>query len=185
MPKRKIVLFNMCSLDGYFSGPQGELDWHRVDAEFNEFAVEQLRGISTLVFGRKTYEMMAAYWPSLQARKDDPLVAQAMNQTPKIVVSKTLGAATWQESRLVQERVEETFGRLREEAGKDLILLGSVQLASSLDQAGLLDEIRIIIAPLLLGQGRPHFSGFSFSRPLNLLGTRSFRNGNVLLTYAR
>ncbi len=84
---RKVVLFMMVSLDGFFERPNGELDWHNVDEEFNEFANEQLNSVDVLLFGRRTYELMANYWPTASAMRDDPIIAEEMNAMPKIVFS--------------------------------------------------------------------------------------------------
>ena len=81
---RKIFLFMMVSLDGFFEGPDHELDWHNVDAEFNEFAAEQLNEVDTLLFGWKTYELMAGYWPTELAKQDSPVIAEKMNSLPKL-----------------------------------------------------------------------------------------------------
>ena len=87
---RKIILFNMITLDGFFAGPNGEIDWHNVDDEFNDFSIEQMNTADCLIFGRKTYELMASYWPTDQAKKNNPGVAEGMNKAEKIVFSKTL-----------------------------------------------------------------------------------------------
>ena len=91
---RKIVVFNLISLDGFFAGPKGEIDWHNTDAEFGKFADEQTQEFKTLIFGRVTYELMKSYWPTPQAIKDDPIVAKVLNTAPKIVFSKTLKKVT-------------------------------------------------------------------------------------------
>ena len=83
------------TLDGYYEGPNGEFDWPNVDDEFNEFAISQLNDIDTLVFGRVTYEGMASYWPTPEAREGDPAVADRMNTVPKVVLSTTLDKADW------------------------------------------------------------------------------------------
>ena len=87
---RKIVVFNLVSLDGYYAGPKGELDWHNTDEEFSKFAIEQAKKFKTLIFGRITYEMMKSYWSTRDAIKNDPIVANALNTLPKIVFSRTL-----------------------------------------------------------------------------------------------
>ena len=100
---RKVVLFNMVTLDGFFAGPEGEIDWHHVDQEFNEFAIEQLNTAGSLIFGRLTYQLMSSYWPTPAAKNDDPIVAEMMNQIPKYVFSRTLVTADWENTRLVKE----------------------------------------------------------------------------------
>src|SRR5215813_2951666 len=103
---RNLFLFMMVSLDGFFEGPDHSIDWHNVDEEFNEFAARQLDEVDTLVFGRVTYEGMASYWPTVSAIEDDPVIAGKMNSLPKIVFSRTLEMANWENSRLVKENIE-------------------------------------------------------------------------------
>src|SRR5690242_17515524 len=93
--KRKLVLFMMVSLDGYYEAPGHNIDWHNVDEDFNTFAIEQLNSVDMLIFGRATYEMMAAYWPTPEALRDDPEVTTLMNTIPKLVISHTLDKADW------------------------------------------------------------------------------------------
>jgi len=91
----KVIVFNLITIDGFFERPKHEIDWHHVDEEFNEFAIEQLNTVDTLLFGRVTYDLMANYWPTPTAIKNDPIVANKMNSLPKIVISKTLSHADW------------------------------------------------------------------------------------------
>jgi dihydrofolate reductase len=180
---RKIFLFMMVTLDGFFEGPDGEIDWHNVDEEFNEFATNQTSEVDALLFGRKTYEMMASYWPTESARRDDPIVAGQMNSLPKIVFSKTLDNVEWNNSRLVKDHIAEEITRLKSQPGKDLAIFGSSNLCVSLIQMGLIDEFRIMVNPVVLGRGNTLFGGLKDKLGLKLLKTRAFRNGNVLLYY--
>ena len=100
---RKIFVSEMVSVDGFFAGPNGEIDWHNVDAEFNEYAIDMLDSVDLLMFGRVTYELMAAYWPSPEAIRDDPRVAARMNALPKLVFSRTLDRAAWANTGLAPE----------------------------------------------------------------------------------
>jgi dihydrofolate reductase len=175
-----IASFLMVSLDGYFEGDKPwDLDFHRTDEEFNEFATEQLDKFDALVFGRATYEGMAQYWPSDEATRSDPQVAGRMNEAAKIVVSRTLDRPepAWANTKLVKDSRE-----LRD--GRNLLVLGSSVLTTSLLEEGLLDELRIIVNPVLIGSGRSLASSAKGQIPLKLLSRREFRNGNVLLTYA-
>src|SRR5947209_13503348 len=109
---RNLFLFMMVTLDGFFEGPNQEIDWHNVDEEFNEFAIQQLNDLDTLLFGRVTYQLMASYWPTPIAIENDPIVADKMNTVPKIVFSKTLDKAEWINSRLVKENSAEEISKL-------------------------------------------------------------------------
>ncbi len=172
----------MVSVDGFFAGPNGEIDWHNVDEEFNTFAIEQLDSVDTLVFGRVTYELMASYWPTAEALKDDSVVAAKMNALPKIVFSKTLEKVEWNNSRLAKNDVVEEISQLKKENGRDIVIFGSGTVVSVLAEAGLIDEYRLIINPVALGKGKSLFAG-AHEFKLKLLDTKQFRSGNVLLKY--
>jgi len=124
---------------------------------------------------------MAGYWPS--APSDE--IADKMNNLPKIVFSTTLDNADWNNSRLVKGNVVEEVSNFKQQPGKDMVVLGSSILASSLLQSGLVDEYRVIFSPVLIGCGRPLFKGVTETLKLRLLGTRTFASGVVMLTYRR
>jgi dihydrofolate reductase len=175
----------MVTIDGFFAGANGEIDWHSTDDEFNNFAIEQASSsvVDMILFGRVTYQMMASYWPTPTAINDDPIVAHMMNNTPKIVFSRTLEKAEWNNTRLIRDHVAEEIIQLKQQPGKDLILFGSANLMATLVQQDLIDEHRIMVNPVVLGSGTPLFQGVHSSLKLKLANTRVFRNGNVLLTY--
>jgi len=181
---RKLFSFHVVSADGYYEGANGEFDWPVVDDEFNDFSVEQLDEIGTIVFGRVTYLGMASYWPTPQARRDDPKVAGLMNGHHKIAVSNTLTSADWQNSELVSGDVAAEFRRRKEQPGKDLAIFGSSNLTVSLIRLGVVDEVRIMVMPIVLGAGRSLFETSPERIPLRRTGVRPFDSGNVLLTYA-
>jgi dihydrofolate reductase len=180
---RRVVLFNMVTLDGYFAGPNGEIDWHHVGEEFNDFAGQQLDSADGLLFGRVTYQLMASYWPTDAAISNDPIIALKMNNLPKVVFSRTLEAVEWNNVSLVKENLAEEIRKLKEQPGKDLLLFGSADLASTLTQLGLIDEYRLMVNPVVLGSGKPLFKDIKKSLDLKLVKTRAFGNGNVLLCY--
>lgn len=180
---RNLFAFNMVSLDGFFEGPERDISWHRVDDEFNQFAIEQTSAVDTILFGRVTYEMMASYWPTRAAIDDDPVIAGLMNGLPKIVFSRTLDKPEWNTTRLVKDHLAREISALKQQPGKDLALFGSANLLSSLMQLDLIDEHRIIVNPVLLGSGRPLFQGVIDKIDLKLHRTRAFQNGNILLVY--
>jgi dihydrofolate reductase len=184
---RKIFLFMMTSVDGYFEGPGHDLSWHNVDAEFNDFAQAQMKEADAILFGRRTYQLMESYWPTKSGIEDDPEVAHLMNETPKVVVSSSLKnvreTKIWKHVRLINENVEEQIRSLKQEKGGNIILLGSSNLSVSLLEWGLLDEIRIMIAPVVIGKGTPLFDGIKDKFSFQLTQTRNFSNGNILLFY--
>jgi dihydrofolate reductase len=178
---RKIFSFIVMTLDGYYEGPNGEFDWPVVDEEFNRFAVEQLDEVDTLLFGRVTYEGMAQYWTTPEAEQYDPEIAPRMNRIAKIVVSRTLDKAEWANTRLLADAEELT--RLKQEPGKDIAIFGSSSLTVDLLRLGLVDELRIMVNPVVLGGGRSLFRTASERIGLKLVRTRTFDSGNVLLYY--
>jgi dihydrofolate reductase len=180
---RKVFLFMMVSLDGYYEGPNQDISWHHVDEEFNDYAIQQLDDVDMLLFGRVTYQMMASWWPTPSAIENDPIVAGKMNSLPKIVFSRTLDKVEWNNSRLVKDNIAEQVTKLKQQPGKDLAIFGSSDLAVSLMQEGLIDEFRIMVNPVVLGNGKPLFKGLNHKVELRLTRTRSFRSGNVLLYY--
>lgn len=181
---RKIFMFNMMTLDGYFEGSNADINWHVVDDEFAQFAIEQMKTVDLLLFGRKTYQMMAEFWPTSQAVQDDPLTAERMNSLPKIVFSKSLKKADWQNTRLVSGNVVEEIRRLKEQPGGEIALFGSADVGAALTAANLIDEYRVMVNPVILGQGTPLFKAENGNLKLKLLNTRIFTSGNVLLIYA-
>ena len=176
---RKVIVSNLVSLDGFFEGPNKELDWFVVDEEFFEYARDLLRTVDTLLFGRVTYQHMANYWPS--APVDE--IADKMNNLPKIVFSKTLQKVEWKNSRLVKNNIGEEISKLKQQPGKDMAILGSANLASYLLPLGLIDEYRMILNPVLIGSGNPLFQGIKERLKLKLSGTKSFGSGVVVLYY--
>lgn len=183
---RKVIFQMMVTLDGFFEGPNREIDWHNVDQEFNDYAIDLLNHVDVLLFGRVTYELMASYWPTPSATTDDPIVADKMNSLSKIVFSKTLEKADWNNTRLVKENIPEEISKLKQSLpgqDKDLAIFGSSDLALTFIQHNLIDEYRIIVNPIVLGKGKTLFKGLKDKLDLKLLKTKTFNSGNVLLYY--
>ena len=178
-----IIFFMLTSLDGYFEGPDRDINWHHVDDEFNDFAIQQTGEFGALLFGRVTYELMTSYWPTETAKRNDPVVAGLMNSLPKIVFSKTLKKVEWENTTLVKDNFVEAVSKLKQEAGKDIAIFGSSDLAVTFIEHGLIDEYRIMVNPVVLGDGKPLFKGIKNKLELKLLKTRTFKSGNVLLYY--
>jgi dihydrofolate reductase len=180
---RKIRAFNFVSLDGYFEGPNGDISWHKHDADETAYAVEGLKSGNTLLFGRVTYELMARYWPTPHAIKTDPIVAERMNNADKVVFSRTLKMAEWNNTRLVRDNIEEEIRGMKQRPGKDMTLLGSGSILTLFAQQGLIDEYQFMVDPVVLGDGTPIFKSIKHKLNLKLIATRTFMNGNVLLCY--
>ena len=175
---RRLFVSNLMSLDGFFETTDHKLDWFVIDDDFLDYSDDMLRSVDLILFGRKTYEIMAAFWPTAQDRN-----AGRMNGLAKIVFSKTLASADWHNTRLVRDNAADEVGRLKQQPGKDIVILGSAMLASSLLQQGLVDEYRVILDPVLLGQGNPLFKDFRQKQILKLNGSKSFRSGVNVLYY--
>jgi dihydrofolate reductase len=183
---RKLVVFNNITLDGYFTGVDGDFSWAHVggdDAEFNAFVAENASGGGQLVLGRITYELMASYWPTSDALRNDPIVAEGMNSMPKVVFSRTLDEAAWSNTRLVNGDLATEIRRLKGEPGPGMAILGSGSIVSQLASEGLIDEYQVVVNPVVLGMGRTMFDGMKSRLNLKPTRTRSFSNGKVYLCY--
>ncbi|MGA9752706.1 MAG: dihydrofolate reductase family protein [Acidobacteriota bacterium] len=179
---RKLIMWNLVTLDGCFEGAESwALDWHRqvLDDEFERFALDQLRSADGLVFGRVTYEGMAAYWRTAEGE-----VARFMNALPKVVVSRTLEMADWENARLVRGDAASAVRELKEQGDGNLFVFGSASLSATLIRGGLFDEYRLLVVPVVLGEGRHLFEGGPPRRRFRLLRSRAFASGGVLLCYA-
>ncbi len=184
---RKLIVFNMVSLDGYFVDAAGSLNWARFsrddDPEFNSFVQENAQGGGELFFGRKTYELMAAHWPTTAARQNDPVVAEGMNSRSKVVFSRTMERATWNNTRLVKDGMVAEVRRMKDAAGPGLAIIGSGEVVAQLTQERLIDEYQFLVIPTVLGSGRTMFEGIRGGLNMRLTRSRAFRNGNVFLCY--
>jgi dihydrofolate reductase len=180
----KLVVFNNVSLDGYFVDMNGDMSWaHSDDPEWSAFTKENAQGDAVFVFGRITYELMSTYWPTPYALKSNPDVAERMNAQRKIVFSRTLDEATWNNTTLAKGDIAAKMRKLKDESGPDLLIFGSGTIVSQLTQHALIDEYRLVVKPIVLGSGRTMFEGVDTKLSLKLTDTRAFRNGNVLLCY--
>jgi dihydrofolate reductase len=181
-----LAVFNNVSLDGYFTGPNGELDWahrSRPDPEFDAFVAGNAGGGGTLLLGRRTYEMMAGWWPTPAAAAAMPEVAQGMNRMTKLVASRTLARPDWSNTTVLQGDLADAVRRWKSEPGPGITVLGSGSIVAQLAQAGLVDEIQMVVVPAVLGQGRTMFDGVRRSLELRLVRSRVFPEGKVFLAY--
>ena len=184
---RTLGAFMQISLDGYYCDTRGDMSFaHKPpgDAEWNEFVAGNASGGGMLLFGRTTYDMMAAWWPTAMAAQTMPEVAARMNAMPKIVFSRTLRSADWSNTQLVKEDVVGTVRRMKLEAGPDMAILGSGSIVAQVAVAGLLDELQVVVNPIALGSGKSLFSGLTKRLDFALTKTRVFANGSVVLWYA-
>jgi dihydrofolate reductase len=174
----------MTTLDGFIADLNGDMSWARKqDAEWNAFAQENASGGGELLFGRITYDLMTSYWPTPQAMKNNPIVAERMNNLPKVVFSRTLEKASWNNTKLVKGDIAAEVRKMKKEPGPDMVILGSGSIISQLAPEGLIDEYQIVVNPVVLGKGKTMFDGVKKRLTLKLTKKRIFGNGNVLLCY--
>ncbi len=179
-----LIAFVTTSLDGYFADSAGDMSWaHKSDPEWMEFVSSNASQGGTLLFGRVTYDMMIRYWPTPMAKRQDPVVADGMNSAPKIVFSRTLTEATWQNTKLLKDDLAGEIHKLKRQPGKGMCILGSGTIVTQLAEARLIDELQIVVSPIVLGKGKTPFETLKQWLPLKLLKTRSFANGNVIHYY--
>jgi dihydrofolate reductase len=183
----KLIYSMMVSLDGFIETPRHEIDWHVIDEELHRFANDQARETGVLLYGRRLYEVMTAYWPTADADPSNPDViveyARIWKDTPKVVFSKTLEKVDWN-SRLVRDDAAGEIRRLKAEPGKDLAI-GGANLASTAIRLGLVDEFRPFVHPVVIGAGVPYLPVWDGRVRLHLLETRRFGSGVVYLRYDR
>jgi dihydrofolate reductase len=180
---RKLIMWNIITLDGYFEGNQNwDLPFHNVvwGQELEKLSIDQLHSADYLVFGRVTYEGMAAYWTKAEGE-----IADLMNRISKVVFSKTLKFAEWNNTTLISENATDEIKKLKVKGGKDLYVFGSANLSETLINDNLFDEYRIGIAPVILGSGRPLFRQGTSPKNLSLVSTQQLSTGGVVLRYAK
>jgi dihydrofolate reductase len=191
---RRIVMFNRVTADGYFSSADGKLDWVVPDPEVDSHGASGTAQTDTVLFGRRTYEMMAAFWPHVtdsdphDAGRSAPAIramGKFLNDATKLVFSRTLKDVTWRNSRLVRELDPKEIAAMKKQPGKDMIVLGSGSVVSELTAHGLIDEYDFVVAPVLLGSGRSLINGLPKTTSLELLDTKKYSSGNVMLRYGR
>lgn len=181
---RKLIVFNNVSLDGYFTDGHGDMNWaHSPDPEWNAFVADNAKGGGMLVLGRVTYEMMIQFWPTPLAAQIAPVVAERMNAMPKIVFSRTLDTASWNNTELVESGLVAKLRELKQQPGNHMTILGSGSLVAQLAEEDLIDEYQFVVVPVALGAGRTMFDGIGRRLDLTLIRSRTFGNGNVFLCH--
>jgi len=183
---RKLIVFNHVSIDGYFTGENGDFRWAHAgndDPEYQAFVAGNAGGEGQLLFGRITYDLMARYWPTPMADQHDPVVAKAMNNMQKVVFSRTLEKPLWNNTKLVRTDIVSEIQKMKNESGPGMVIMGSGRIISQLAQEQVIDEYQIIINPVALGKGRTMFDGMGKMLSLKQISTRTFNNGKVFLRF--
>ncbi len=180
----RLSVFNQISLDGYICDTNGDMSWaHRDDPEWNQFTAENTGGGGQLVLGRITYDLMAGFWPTPFAVEQMPQVAERMNNMPKLVFSRKLREAAWNNTRVFNGDIAGEIRRMKQETGPDMTILGSGSIVSQLAPESLIDEYQTVVVPIVLGSGKTMFAGIKEKINLKMIQVRTFANGNVLLRY--
>ncbi|RPI72250.1 MAG: dihydrofolate reductase [Ignavibacteriales bacterium] len=186
---KRISVFNYISLDGFFAGPNGEIDWFYnlpKDDEWESYTQSAAGASRTLMYGRTTYEMMKSYWPTMEAIKSFPEMANAINNNPKIVFSKTLTEfkeeENWKNVIILNDINREEI--LKQKEKDDIVILGSGSIIQQLANLDLIDEYTVVIVPIILGNGKSFFKNVNTTN-LDLVEARSFKNGIIFLSYKR
>jgi dihydrofolate reductase len=182
----QLIVFDHITLDGYFAAPDGDISFlHQrfKDDEFHSFAEENINAAGGLLFGRVTYEVMVNYWPSANAAKDEPAIAERMNSLPKFVLSRTISQSSWNNTQFLNGDVASEVRKLKQLSGKRIAILGSGSIVAQLAPLGLIDQYELVLNPVAIGCGRTLFEGIKDQMNLRLTKTRTFRNGNALLCY--
>jgi dihydrofolate reductase len=175
---RKLIVFNQVSLDGFVADAKGDMSWaHKSDPQWIEYVSGNAGQEAELCFGRVTYDQMASFWPTPAAAQAMPAVAKGMNEARKVVFSRRLRSADWQNTRVVGDAAE-GMKKLKEEQGPDLVLMGSASICAAV--ADLVDVWILAVNPLFLGEGKRQLTS---KLPLHLVESRPFENGNVVLKY--
>jgi dihydrofolate reductase len=183
---RKLLVFNQTSLDGFIADRTGDMSWaHKQDPEFNDWVAGNARGGGELLFGRVTYQQMASFWPTPMAHESMPVVAERMNSAPKVVFSRTLTKAEWNNTRLIEGDITDAVRELKSEPGQGMVLMGSASIVAQLAQHDLIDSYQLVINPIILGTGKAMFEGLDKHLQLKLTSTKVFKNGNVVVSYER
>jgi dihydrofolate reductase len=186
MNMRKLIMWNIITLDGYFEGEKNwDLSFHNSiwGPELEKLGLEQLHSADYLVFGRVTYEGMSAYWKKAEGENNE--IARLMNSIPKLVFSRTLKKVDWNNSTLISQNASAEISRLKAQGGGDMYVFGSADLSKTLIDDDLIDEYRIGIAPVILGSGRPLFKQGISPRNLSLVSTQQVSPGGVVLRFVK
>lgn len=196
---RRIVMFNRVTADGYFAGPDGDLGWVVPDPELDRAAAARLSERGTILFGRRTYEMFASFWPQVVAetptapnphapgRGSPEMRAMGvwLNESEKFVFSTSLRDATWANSHLRPTLEPKEIAKLKRQPGGDILIFGSGSIVSQLTEHELIDEYQFVVNPVLLGGGRPLVRDVSSQLSLKLAEAKAYPSGNVMLRYIR
>ncbi len=184
---RKLISFVHLSLDGFVAGPNGEMDWIKVNQEIFDHVGERISKSNTALYGRTTFQMMESYWPTAadqpNASKHDIEHSQWYSKVHKIVLSKTLDKTSLNNTTVISDNLADNINAIKQQQGEDILVFGSPAATHSLMQQGLIDGYWLFVNPIVLGKGIPLFAGIKDSIKLKLLSTQLFTCGVTELNY--
>jgi dihydrofolate reductase len=182
---RTLNAYNFLTLNGFFKGPHEDISWHTHGGDEEQYSVESLQGGGILLFGRKTYDMMASFWPTPVAAEQFPEVAAGMNRAEKIVFSKKAFTPRWDNTRVITGDIVSEVRSLKSTPGENMTILGSGSIISLFTEHGLIDEYQFMIDPVAIPDGTPVFAGITTKLDLELTDSKVFESGVVLVSYRR
>ncbi len=184
---RNIISFMHISLDGFVAGPNGEMDWIKVNEEIFDFVAQRISESDTAMYGRVTYQMMESYWPTAaekpNASKHDTEHSKWYKEVHKIVLSKTMESQDSNKTTIINNNIADRINEIKQQEGKDILLFGSPSATHSLIQQNLIDGYWLFVNPIVLGKGIPLFVNIKEKINLKLLSTKQFFNGVTELNY--
>jgi dihydrofolate reductase len=186
---RKLIFFMHTSLDGFVAGPNGEMNWIKLDDAMFDFVGTMTDQSDTALYGRITYEMMQSYWPKAgeqpNASKHDKVHSNWYNNVSKVVLSKTMKETGLQNTKVFGDRLQENINKLKQQDGKNILIFGSPRASQSLLNLGLIDEFWLFVNPIILGNGMPLFKDITGTTNLKLAESKTFACGVIALHYEK
>ena len=181
---KKIIAVEWLSVDGYFSDTENGTNWLVSGGETGEYLLKLFANIDTILLGQVTYNMFATYWPKPNPDDKNPQqLTDFMNNSRKVVFSKSLKKAEWNNSVLMENIDATEINKMKQEASNDIVIFGSGSIVSQLTKLGLIDEYQLIVIPIFLGNGKTLFKSEEAQLKLIFLESTSFDSGNMLLRY--
>ncbi|MDB5275782.1 MAG: dihydrofolate reductase [Ferruginibacter sp.] len=184
---RNLIFFMHTSLDSFVAGPNGEMNWIKVDEEIFDFVATMTDKADAALYGRVTYDMMQSYWPTAgeqpNASKHDKEHAAWYNKVPKIVLSRTLGEKGLDNTTVISDQLADNVNTIKKQDGKNIIIFGSPGASQSLLKEGLIDEFWLFVNPIILGKGMPLFKDITEATQLKFVASKTFACGVIALHY--
>ncbi|HEV8507763.1 MAG TPA: dihydrofolate reductase family protein [Chitinophagaceae bacterium] len=186
---RHLIFFMHTSLDGFVAGPNGEMDWIKLDEAMFDFVATMTDQADTALYGRVTYEMMQSYWPKAgeqpNASKHDKEHSKWYNNVSKVVLSKTMEETGLRNTKVIGDQLSENINKIKQQNGKNILIFGSPGASQSLLNHGLIDEFWLFVNPIILGKGMPLFKDITGTTKMKLAESKTFPCGVIALHYEK